>query len=177
VTEHTEARVPHDPDDLREAAKRLAGPTYRAGHVVEDRYVALADRLEAWADDMEREPEADLLAEVKRHRDANLVRAVLDGYGDQDEFVNEAINAKDFDRVPWLVAQKAIDHSQRLAPLEAAVLDALSEADIRTCTESTYWRAHYYAHNGDENRAIELIAAADRLLAAADALHALEAKQ
>jgi hypothetical protein len=53
---------------------------------------------------------------------------------------------------------------ERLAPLEAAVLDALSEADLRTAAEfvSSYLT--------DESQA----AIADRLEAAADALHALE---
>lgn len=48
-----------------------------------------------------------LVAEVERHRNANLVRSVIQGYGREAEFVNEAINADDFDRLPWLIAATA----------------------------------------------------------------------
>jgi hypothetical protein len=102
MTGSSKDRVPHDPNDLRLAAKavRLTASGLPGGS-------EHADRLEAWADDME-----------------------------------------------------------RLAPLEAAVLDALSEADLRTAAEfvSSYLT--------DESQA----AIADRLEAAADALHALEAQ-
>lgn len=52
--------------------------------------------------------------EVRRHRAANLVRAVIDGYGRDVEFINEAINADDFDRVPWLVADRALTDRREL---------------------------------------------------------------
>src|SRR5260221_366601 len=56
---------------------------------------------------------ADLLAEVERHRNVNLVRAVTD-YRAVDEWVTEAINAEGFDRVPWVVAGKLADENRRL---------------------------------------------------------------
>ena len=47
-----------------------------------------------------------LRSEVKRHRDANLVRAVVEGYGPVDEWISDVINAPSFDRVPWIIAEK-----------------------------------------------------------------------
>lgn len=47
----------------------------------------------------------ELEAEVERHRKANLLRAVLEGWEDRDDFITEAINSKSFDNVPWRVAE------------------------------------------------------------------------
>lgn len=55
-----------------------------------------------------------LQAEVVRHRRANLLRAVLDGYDVLDEAVTKAINAESFDRVPWLVAEQFRAENERL---------------------------------------------------------------
>jgi hypothetical protein len=46
---------------------------------------------------------AELEAEIKRHRDASLVYAILAEHYDD---AIEVINTKDFDHVPWLVAAK-----------------------------------------------------------------------
>jgi hypothetical protein len=53
VHQVSEARVPHDPADLRDAAKAcvLVAP---AGSISRDEWVKVAHRLEAWADDLER---------------------------------------------------------------------------------------------------------------------------
>lgn len=55
-----------------------------------------------------------LVAENERHQRANLLRAVLDSYGTTDEFIKEAVNTNDFDRVPWLVAEGLRAENERL---------------------------------------------------------------
>lgn len=54
----------------------------------------------------------DLLAECERHQRANLVRAVMEGYGLYDEWVGELINDVSFDRVPWKVAEKLVERTK-----------------------------------------------------------------
>lgn len=51
-----------------------------------------------------------LVAEIERQRRANLVHAVLHGI-ELDDFITAAIDREEFDRVPWLVAAKAITGS------------------------------------------------------------------
>ena len=91
----------------------------------EEATVSKPDITEAVLDQWQQSAEADLatdrpwschpaailevVAELRRHRRANLVQAVL-ANADQNiirEWVTEAINVESFDRVPWLVAQKS----------------------------------------------------------------------
>jgi len=76
--------------------------------------IALVDRMRA------------LKAENTRMADANLLRAVVAQRPQDDLAINDYINADDFDRVPWLVAQKATDHNRALqvqvSSLEATIL-------------------------------------------------------
>jgi hypothetical protein len=75
------------------------------------------------------EPEA-LRDEVERHRNANLLRSVLGGHDVLDEAVTNAINADDFDRVPWLVAERFRADAERLrAALVSIAEGACSEAE------------------------------------------------
>jgi hypothetical protein len=55
----------------------------------------------------------EVLTEVERHRNANLVKAVVN-FRPVDEWIIEAINAEDFDRVPWVVADKLANENRRL---------------------------------------------------------------
>lgn len=65
------------------------------------------DEIRAGVTRAMQEPEAvKLLAELKRHRDANLVRAVLNGA--DPEWISEYIASEEFDRIPWRVAEKII---------------------------------------------------------------------
>lgn len=61
-----------------------------------------------------------LRAEVERHRNANLVRAVTEGYGWVDEWITDAINVPTFDRVPWMIAEKYRVKYERLRAIVAA---------------------------------------------------------
>jgi hypothetical protein len=231
VTSSSEARVPHDPKDLEARDKsrvtdlRIAAETVRLRGAIGG--PKLADRLEAWADDLEHasgltvEQREDLAYEAgltslgkahwmwtedlgchvpccsqrNDHEACNgpLVGGQIESGDcgtdhDHSQRLAPLCNKLE-DGTPLRECSRHKGHPgecrleawaddlERLAPLEAAVLDALNEADIRTGAESTYWRAHHHAHNGDDTRAAELIAAADALSAAADALHTLEAQQ
>lgn len=67
---------------------------------------------------------AIIMAENALHRRANLLRAIFDGYGPLDEFINEAISHQDFDRVPWMVAAKTADGLCQLRVVVGDVVDA-----------------------------------------------------
>lgn len=69
------------------------------------------------SDDAARRAEyvAKLEAECERHRRANLVRAVIDGWGNRDDWITEVINNEGFDAVPWMVAK---DLREKLARFE-----------------------------------------------------------
>lgn len=69
-----------------------------------------------------------LESECERHRNANLLRAVIGGRAfEVDELVTDAINAENFDRVPWLAADKLgaenLSMAEQVKKLEAAILD------------------------------------------------------
>ena len=58
----------------------------------------------------------DLTKECERHRNANLVRAVLGTTENGDavaEWVVEVINAESFDRVPWMITESFRDEARR----------------------------------------------------------------
>ena len=64
----------------------------------------------------------DLRTERDRHRNANLVRAVVDGYdGITEDFITETVHHESFDRVPWMVAST----QQLRAEKAEAALDAI----------------------------------------------------
>lgn len=58
-----------------------------------------------------------LAAENERHRRVNLVRAVVDGH---EEWIAEAINAEDWDAIPWRVAERM---TERLTETRQALRD------------------------------------------------------
>lgn len=66
---------------------------------------ATPERVLGLLDEIER-----LRAEVERHRNANLIRAVTDGI--EPEWVTDIVNSKGFDRVPWMIAEKASAESR-----------------------------------------------------------------
>lgn len=71
----------------------------------------------------------ELTAECERHRKANLVRAVLGTTRDGDAveaWVTEAINAEDFQNVPWMIAESFRDEAIRSAK---QCIEALAEVD------------------------------------------------
>lgn len=69
-----------------------------------------------------------LLAECERHRRANLVRAVFDGYGELDEQITDLIHSDQWDAIPWRVAESmkarctALEEALRLEPAERMAL-------------------------------------------------------
>jgi hypothetical protein len=106
----TTPRVPHDPKDLREAAKVI-----RACLKAPDWRLERADRLEAWADDLERP--AIPTASVATLRDAARWHRMT-AVGERDASLQNAVYQQ-AGRLEVLA-----DRMERLDPLEAAVLDA-----------------------------------------------------
>jgi hypothetical protein len=82
-------------------------------------------------------------AENERHRKANLVRAVLDGINGVEEYINEASNEPEYDRVPWLVAEamkgRAVAAESRVAELEAALAKAVDARDALAPTRVKFY--------------------------------------
>lgn len=64
------------------------------------------DDLSALLDAAQQGQEAE--RENERHRKANLVRAVIDGYGPIDETVSDLIHAESWSRIPWTVAERMV---------------------------------------------------------------------
>jgi hypothetical protein len=75
--------------------------------------------------------DATLTAEVERHRNTNLVRAVLGNYRTAvEEWINETIHSRDFNRVPWLIAEKAQEEVKRLTESSAGPLVSVPLNDL-----------------------------------------------
>lgn len=64
-------------------------------------------------------------AENVRHRNANLVRAVLEGY---DGAVSDIINDENFDKVPWIVAESLRVRLQAAEAAAKSLAEALAES-------------------------------------------------
>lgn len=133
MTSSSEARVPHDPKDLRRCVRLIKGATFDLSDL------NVADRLEVWADDMEREDETDpfgagmeaghkdllVMNEDRRQRARTFLADFFDGDFNFADRIIGALHHEGFEIVTTDAVYRApkID-SQRLAPLEAAVLDA-----------------------------------------------------
>lgn len=82
---------------------------------------------------------AALRAECERHRRANLLRAVVDGL--DPEWIGDAVSTN-FDRVPWLVAEKFRAENERLRGLLRRVTECCERPDGVCLDKAEWWTPH-----------------------------------
>lgn len=138
MTDPSEPRVPHDPVDLRDMVSLLRElPAHSIIWTGDD--AALADRLEAWANDLEGDEQPDpfgagmeaghkdllVMNEDRRQRVRNILADYFNGDFNFVDHLIARLHHEGFEIVTTDAVYRAPKiGSERLAPLEAAVLDA-----------------------------------------------------